>query len=67
MLMGNDLRFIRGWKAIAGILNVTVEHLRIWHKIRPLPISRIGRGKNASVLIEERDLLRWVKIHRRMA
>ncbi|PIU57854.1 MAG: hypothetical protein COS89_03390 [Deltaproteobacteria bacterium CG07_land_8_20_14_0_80_38_7] len=52
---------ITGWKNIAVFLGITERRLYEWHKLHPLPISKVGNGRNSKVLIIKTDLLAYLR------
>jgi len=53
--------YIWGWKAIAGLLNLSVSTVQLWEREAKLPIRRFKPGRRAVPYVLESEILAWIK------
>lgn len=54
-------KYIWGWKAIAGLLNLSVSTVQLWEREAKLPVHRLKTGRRALPYILEGEISAWVR------
>jgi hypothetical protein len=53
-------KYIWGWKAIAGLLNLSVSTVQLWEREAKMPVHRLKTGRRAFPYVLEDEILAWI-------